>query len=61
LAQKGFSIVDSWSEYGALPGKGWKLKFRKFILRKLLGTQAELFFGGANICIVAKAGNSLGA
>lgn len=50
LQKLGFTIIEEWSEYGNLPGKGWKLALRKFILRKLLGTQAELFIGGANIC-----------
>ncbi len=59
LNQHGFDVIDSWTEYGALPGKGWKLKVRKFILRKLFGTQADLFFGGANICIVARAGSAV--
>lgn len=54
LEKLGFTIVEEWSEYGNLPGKGWKLKLRKFFLKKLLGTQASLFSGGGNICFVAK-------
>lgn len=54
LVKSGFTVLEEWSEYGNLPGKGWKLKLRKFFLQKLLGTQASLFMGGANICFIAK-------
>jgi SAM-dependent methyltransferase len=49
-----FEIVSEWSEYGNLPGNGFKLWLRKKILKALFGTQSELFLGGANICFVAK-------
>lgn len=55
LNKLGFDIIDEWTEYGNLPGRGWKLWIRKKILKLLLGTQAQLFMGGANICIVAQA------
>jgi 2-polyprenyl-3-methyl-5-hydroxy-6-metoxy-1,4-benzoquinol methylase len=54
LNKLGFTITEEWSEYGNLPGRGWKLKLRQFILRKLLGTQADLFTGGANVCFIAR-------
>jgi hypothetical protein len=54
LVAQGYEIIEEWSEYGALPGRGWKLRLRKWILWKLLGTQAQLFFGGANICFFSK-------
>ncbi len=54
LSNLNFKILDQWSEYGNLPGRGWKLKFRKFILDKLFGTQATLFTGGANICYLVR-------
>lgn len=54
LDKLGFEIQEEWSEYGNLPGKGWKLAFRKKFLQLLLGTQAQLFLGGANINFIAK-------
>jgi 2-polyprenyl-3-methyl-5-hydroxy-6-metoxy-1,4-benzoquinol methylase len=54
LNKMGYEIVQEWSEYGHLPGRGWKYKLRKKFLQMLLGTQAELFVGGANICFIAK-------
>ena len=54
LLKLGYEIVDEWSEYGNLPGKGWKYKFRKKLLELMLGTQAQLFLGGANINFIAK-------
>ena len=56
LTKMNYQIISEWSEYGNLPGKGWKYKLRKFILDKLLGTQAQLFLGGANINFIAKTG-----
>jgi len=54
LTQMSFTIVSEWSEYGNLPGVGWKYKLRKKFLELLLGTQAQLFIGGANINFIAK-------
>lgn len=54
LANLGYTILAEWSEYGNLPGKGWKYKFRKKILELMLGTQAQLFVGGANINYIVK-------
>jgi 2-polyprenyl-3-methyl-5-hydroxy-6-metoxy-1,4-benzoquinol methylase len=54
LENLGFEIEAEWSEYGNLPGVGWKHAFRKKILHYLLGTQAQLFHGGANIHFVAR-------
>ena len=58
LDKLGFEIQEEWSEYGNLPGKGWKLAFRKKFLQLLLGTQAQLFLGGANINFIAKTRSS---
>lgn len=49
IAKLGYTIEKEWTEYGNLPGKGWKLWIRTKIVRMLFGTQAELFMGGANI------------
>jgi hypothetical protein len=49
-----YKILKEWSEYGELPGKGWKLWLRKKIVRTLFGTQAELFLEGANINFIAE-------
>ncbi len=57
LTKMNYQIINEWSEYGNLPGKGWKYKLRKFILEKLLGTQAQLFLGGANINFIATTKN----
>lgn len=54
LEKNGFLIEAEWSEYGNLPGKGWKIRLRKWLLQKLLGTQAQLFMGGANINFIAR-------
>ena|ERR1700676_2944380 len=54
LQKMGYAIQNEWSEYGNLPGLGWKHKVRKKILELIFGTQAELFLGGANICFIAK-------
>lgn len=54
LNKLGYNIQEEWSEYGNLPGRGWKLAFRKKVLQLLLGTQAQLFLGGANINFIAK-------
>ena len=54
LLKLGYEIVDEWSEYGNLPGKGWKYRFRKKLLELIFGTQAQLFLGGANINFIAK-------
>jgi len=55
LEKMNYKIIEEWSEYGNLPGRGWKLKIRCWILDKLFGpTQARLFHGGANICFVAE-------
>jgi len=55
LLNQGYEIIEEWSEYGNLPGRGWKLKLRKWLLTKLLGpSQAHLFMGGANICFFAE-------
>lgn len=54
LNKLGYTIEAEWSEYGNLPGKGWKYKLRKKFLELLLGTQAQLFLGGANINFIAK-------
>ncbi len=58
LNKLGFTIQEEWSEYGNLPGKGWKLALRKKFLQLLLGTQAQLFMEGANINFIAKARNT---
>lgn len=51
LRRLNFTVIEEWSEYGNLPGRGWKLRLRKWLLCKLVGpTQAQLFYGGANIC-----------
>lgn len=56
LLAQGYEIIEEWSEYGNLPGRGWKLRLRKWLLAKLLGpTQAQLFLGGANVCFFARA------
>jgi 2-polyprenyl-3-methyl-5-hydroxy-6-metoxy-1,4-benzoquinol methylase len=54
VSSMNFKIIDEWTEYGLLPGKGWKFKVRKKFLQLLLGTQAELFFEGANINFILK-------
>jgi 2-polyprenyl-3-methyl-5-hydroxy-6-metoxy-1,4-benzoquinol methylase len=54
LNKLGYKIEAEWSEYGSLPGTGWKYKLRKKILELLLGTQSQLFLGGANINFIAK-------
>lgn len=55
LEKMGYRILDEWTEYGNLPGKGWKLKLRQWLLIKLFGpVQAQLFLGGANVCFIAE-------
>ncbi|MFA6289076.1 MAG: class I SAM-dependent methyltransferase [Opitutaceae bacterium] len=55
LKKLGYRVIEEWTEYGQLPGKGWKLKLRRWLLIKLLGpAQAQLFFGGANVCFFAE-------
>jgi SAM-dependent methyltransferase len=51
LQSLGYTLEEEWTEYGNLPGTGWKLGLRKWLLEKLVGpTQARLFYGGANVC-----------
>ena len=54
LTNMGFEITHDWTEYENLPGNGFKLWLRKKLLSLLFGVQAQLFFGGANICFIAK-------
>ena len=54
LTKMNYDIIKEWSEYGQLPGSGFKLWLRKKILYALFGTQAQLFLGGANICYIFK-------
>ncbi len=56
LLKLGYTIEREWSDdYGKLPGNGWKLRIRKFILEKLFGpAQAPIFYGGGNICFIAR-------
>ncbi len=56
LARLGYRIISEWTDYGGLPWTGFRRWLSLKILNGLLGPpQAELFVGGANICLVAEA------
>ena len=55
LSKLKYSILDEWTEYGGLRKNNWKNGLRKWFLQKLFGPeQSRFFYGGANICFIAK-------